>query len=163
MAQYFIPCPDAEDRPATAAFLLALAVENGYPETVVLSIPGKGYLVPFNFDGTGGLIDKSEVDFFAKAEVAPVMADGPESEQRKPDVDVTEEDGSLYIQARQVEADIEDDLPTELPYREKVRAWAKENGYPVAERGAIKKDIVTYYELALGQAENKDFQKPAAE
>lgn len=162
MTQYFIPAT-VEEEPGLAAFLLAYAVEKGYEPAVVLSLPSKGFLVPFDIEALGGLIDKSEVDFIPKVDPAPVMPDGPESVQRVPDVIVTEDDEGIYIQARQVEASIEADLPAELPYRERVRAWAKENGYPVGDRGAIKKEIVSYYELALGQAENKDFQKPAAE
>lgn len=141
---YFVPAT-AEERPDTAAFLLTLAAELGHDPKKVLSVPGKGYLVEFNPEGQG-TVDESEVDFFVKSDDAKELK--YDSLEKLPASEVTEDEDGIYLKAL---ADEVEKTPehVELPYREQVRAWAKENGYEVGDRGAIKKEIVADYEASL--------------
>lgn len=148
---YFVPAT-ADERADVAAFLIALARENGHDPKKIQSVLGKGFLVEFDPSGQG-TVDESEVERFVKSEKAPETK--YDSMEKLPKSEVTEDDEGVYLKAlgKEVEEAPEHE---HLPYREQVREWAKENGYEVGDRGAIKKTIVADYEKAMADEQNSE-------
>lgn len=140
-----------DEKGETASYLIALAKEQGYDHKLIRT-DNHGFLVPSEWNFGADEIGEQEIVPFIVLE-NDIRADGPESPQRQPDVQVTvDAEGNLYLASLEVEAEAEAAIVSELPYREQVRAWAKENGYEVGERGAIKKDYYTWYEIATENA-----------
>lgn len=120
------------ERGATASWLLASADEAGIDRKLIRRA-AKGYVIPdelYSFITTEhkGVRSDREVSVPVAAEpaVTPV------------DVSTSHPDGPPQL----------DERVTVPPDREVVRAWAKENGYQVADVGRIKHSLVDAYVAA---------------
>lgn len=130
-----------------ASLLLAVNEELGYHVREVRTVPG-GFEVP------DAVHAQLEPDFTPDV---PAVAPSGEKlpppawwSEPEPEVDVTFEDGKYYA-APTFEAEVEAAVAAGEPDREAVRAWARENGHEVADKGQLKKVIYEAYAAAQGE------------
>lgn len=146
----FIPC-NAQDYPATAELLLALAKEAGHNIWAVETVTG-GFEVP---------ADVAAQLLGGPAEMTPP----PSWDEPLPKSEIELVDGKYMLTKEAVESrlalhemlaedldstasEVIDDALPAMASREVIRAWAKDNGYAPAPQGKLKASVVEAFRVA---------------
>ncbi len=155
--------PNGQNQGITATWLLYSADENDIDRRSIKTTRG-GFNIPDELAEAMGLVETSNVSFVAAVPEVPEITK-PEPEVKTPppgwddplpEPDVyLDADGKVYLtddaQARETgeepEAPSVEHVAEEVD-REDIRAWAKEQGFQVAERGALKKAVIEAYHEA---------------
>lgn len=122
-----IPAYGTQDRGATAALLLAMAEELGLPVTVVKRARD-GYLVP--------AVIADQLYSATEPKVEEPKVEAPKVETIEPKV--------IEVEAPKVETEHDHEDEPEVD-RETIRAWAKDTGREVADKGRLSKALIAEY------------------
>lgn len=147
------------DRGATAALLLALADEQGINRRSIRTTRG-GFFVPDELLVVDGVqvVSEPPVPLLAVPDEPKTPPPGWDDALPTPDVEFDQETGKVFLTTEafldelkygtvvyapeQSDADFSDEHVVD---REVVRAWAKRNRLPVADRGALKRSVIDAY------------------
>lgn len=138
-----------------ATWLLYSADENDIDRRSIKTTRG-GFNIPDELAAAIGIVPEVGPVVVAAAPVPEVPASEepktppPGWEDPLPAPDVEFVDGKVYLTEEAQEREAEP-AEAEQADREDIRAWAKENGYNPAEKGALKKSVLEAYAAAHGE------------
>lgn len=141
------------DAGATASFLLQLADELGIDPRSIRTTRG-GFMVPDELlivDGVQ-ILDEPPVPLLAVPDGGPKQSPEGwyETELPTPDVEMDESTGEVFLTTEAFLDELKHGTVVVEPDREVVRAWAKDHGLTVADKGALSKAVLSAYAQAHG-------------